>query len=101
MALTQPVDSYPNLVQNDLPVSSSIGIDPDQALPHTNQATQDTQQELSSDQLDSPGFDWSVDEDNIAYFSSLMDNRVDNLPYSSLQSSLPEGLGLLSIMQNG
>ena len=50
MATTQPVDSHLNLVQNDLPIPSSVGIDPDHGLPRTNQATnqttQDPQQEL-------------------------------------------------------
>ena len=72
MATTQPVDSHLNLVQNDLPIPSSVGIDPDHGLPRTNQATnqttQDPQQELSSDQLDSSGFDWSVDEEYCLFF---------------------------------
>ena len=81
MALTQPVDSYPNLVQNDLPVSSSIGIDPDQALLHTHQDTQETQQDFHLPNLN--GFTWFWLEcwwRRYCIFSTLLDNCVDNLP---------------------
>ena len=46
--------------------------------------------------MDSPDVDWSVDEEDIAYFSTLLDNHIDNLPYSFLQSPLPEGQGFSS-----
>ena len=58
------------LLQSPLvPIPS--GADQEPSLPHSNQTLQ---QEQSSDDLDNHDFDWSVDDEDVAYFSNLLDD---------------------------
>ena len=88
-----PLESSTQVVQNDPPLPPSSGIADAHSSPRSNQVLL---QEQSSDDLDTPEFDWSVDKEDVTYFSNLLDDRVDTLPYSFPQSPLPEGLGFTS-----
>ena len=72
------LDSPSQVVQNDPPIHPPSCIAQAHSPPRTNQVQQ---QEQSSDSLDTQSFDWSVDEEDVVYFSNLLDDRVDTLPY--------------------